>query len=197
MSRRKAKDIRKKRLAPQRKGRQQQLYLLLLCTEIEALVRWGEMQPESSAGFELTLLKWEQQQNNAQLKSFLPRVAGNEAEDRQVRASACLTLGLLKRRQRAETARREGPFGDRQEQRRSLYRELDCYDAANTLMPQATAFCYAAECLKILGRDADAAAQIRQALLLAPEQVLAKRLAATFEPMPEPSAEPGAADSSF
>lgn len=60
---------------------------------------------------------------------------------------------------------------------RALYQEIDYYRGALNLLPSPTTHCYVAECRLEEKRLDEARSHLRQALLMAPEHVLANRLA--------------------
>ncbi len=87
---------------------------------------------------------------------------------------------MIKRGERRKQAERQqkNPFSlDSEKRERILYQEAAHYRHALELKESATTHCYIAECLIELDRKDDAALHVRRALLIAPDHLLAKRLA--------------------
>jgi hypothetical protein len=178
-----ASTFRRKRLPANLNNKWRDLYMLTLCLEIEALVRWGETEPDSDAGGELSRLQDE-------VQGKIKAAALDERLDTKVRAAAFTALGMLERWDRRGKARAEAKYDDLNIDRRggSVYAEVEKYRQALELRESSSLHCYMAEVLLEGERNEDARSHIRQALLLAPKHALANRMAAAIEEtVPDPA----------
>jgi hypothetical protein len=168
--------FRRKRFPANLNNKWRDLYMLTLCLEIEALVRWAETEPDSNAGGELSLL-----QDDAQDK--IKAAALDEGLDTKVRAAAFTALGMLERWDRRRKAGTEASYDNFNTVRRgrSVYAEVEKYRQALELRESSSLHCYMAEVLLEGERNEDARSHIRQALLLAPKHVLANRMASAIK----------------
>lgn len=133
------------------------------------------MSPESDAQSSMNMMP-------QTLAAKLKVVATNASRSPEVRAAAYIGLGMtLRNDRRKKEARRLKRYepSDRQEHGRSLSRELENYRQALNLEESATTHCYLAECLLEKEWANQAGFHVKQALLLAPDHVLAHRLLAS------------------
>lgn len=185
-----AKKLREVRLAPNLSEREQNLVLLTVCLEIEALIRIAEVKRmpegrvqledplefEESYEFDLLVEEWDEQ---------LERAATATSRRRDARAATCVALGMISRRTRRENARQRWSSRDELDEEKQLqawYDEVGHYRKAVELQPAASTHCYIAECLlEPEGKETElnakeAAAHVYEALRMAPDHVLANKL---------------------
>jgi tetratricopeptide (TPR) repeat protein len=166
MAQERAKKLREERLAPN-----QSLSLLTACLEVEAYVQLLEQDKHASSGILSPILEWTQK---------IEKATKMVAQEGEVRAAAYAALGMIQRYERLRQAERERrpPFRfDSSSKERYLYQETAHYRKALECKESATTHCYMAQSLIEQERKENAAQHVRRALLIAPDHVLAKRLA--------------------